>query len=184
MARMTKAIPENIKQRIVNIAAPFHGTAGCWDFPNSRNSRSGYGQMNTSIDGKSVIFTAHRASYEAFVGPIPAGMCICHRCDNPACFNPAHLFAGTFKDNMADMHAKGRGRDYAATAARGPAHGSITHPERLLRGIDHPKAKLTPEQVREIRSSPLGSYTLARTFGVSDGTISAIKRRLSWKHLD
>lgn len=67
-------------------------------------SRHGYG----SLTWKMKRLTAHRAAYECAVGPIPTGMVICHRCDTPACINPAHLFLGTQRENLRDMVAKGR----------------------------------------------------------------------------
>lgn len=64
----------------------------------------GYGQLNFN----GAITKAHRLSYAAFVGPITGGLFVCHKCDNPKCCNPAHLFLGTQQDNVADMVAKGR----------------------------------------------------------------------------
>jgi hypothetical protein len=78
---------------------------GCWVWTGAR-TRAGYGTLG--VDG-STRYT-HRLCYEEFVGPIPDGMRACHRCDNPPCCNPEHLFLGTDQDNMDDMWAKGRGR--------------------------------------------------------------------------
>ena len=78
---------------------------GCWNYI-FRTNNSGYGDI--CIDGKQV--RAHRLSYEHFVGIIPNGLLICHKCDNPSCVNPDHLYAGTQKDNIRDMFARGRDR--------------------------------------------------------------------------
>lgn len=75
--------------------------SGCWEWTRSK-ATNGYGRITNSL-------SAHRAAYELFVGPIPDGMQVCHRCDNPPCCNPAHLFLGTAADNAHDRDAKGRG---------------------------------------------------------------------------
>lgn len=77
---------------------------GCWDTTLARTKT----YPCIKIDGRNV--TLHRAAYECFVGPIPTGMCVLHRCDNPRCWRPAHLFIGTASDNMRDMVQKGRNR--------------------------------------------------------------------------
>lgn len=105
---------------------------------------------------------AHRLAYEVFVGPVPAEMDILHSCDNPACFNPEHLRAGTAKENSKDMIDRLRG----------------------CQGERAPWAKLTDEKVRKIRSLPApDSSTLAAQFRVSPTTIRHVLARRTWKHV-
>lgn len=78
---------------------------GCWLWSGAMR-KNGYG----SISYRNKTIPAHRFSYAAFVAPIPVGLHVCHRCDNPSCVNPDHLFVGTRSDNMIDCSKKGRHR--------------------------------------------------------------------------
>jgi hypothetical protein len=78
---------------------------GCWLWLGGEDSK-GYGRVGVPGTRKSMI--AHRAVYETHVGPIPPGMQLCHKCDTPACVNPAHMFLGTMSENITDMYRKGR----------------------------------------------------------------------------
>lgn len=136
------------------------GADDCWLWTSPWVNEGGYGLLG--IDGKSVL--AHRFSWELHNGPIPDGLCVLHRCDNPACCNPAHLFLGTRPDNSADMVTKGRSS----------------------RGSRSPAAKLTEEDVRVIRRRVAGceaQRTVAADFGVRPQTISKIVRRQRWRHV-
>jgi len=104
---------------------------------------------------------AHRIAYEQTVGPIPDGLIVCHRCDNPACVNPEHLFLGTHKDNAQDKVAKGR------------------HPI----GEGAPAAKLTERDVVAIRRDPRSHVEVAEAYGMSDWTIKDIRNRRIWRHI-
>ncbi len=123
---------------------------------------SGYGIIGHK--GRSVL--AHRLSWEESNGPIPAGLHALHKCDVPGCINPAHLFLGTNADNVADKCRKGR------AIGEGPV------------GEDHPHAKLSEAIVRVIRLSDRGQAALAREYGVSQATISLIKARKHWAHVE
>jgi hypothetical protein len=91
------------------------GMSDCWHYCGARN-QFGYGRM--TYRGR--LQVAHRLSYEAFVGPIPAGLSVLHRCDNPACINPEHLWLGTYSDNRRDCVTKGR-----HNLPRGEKHWSV-----------------------------------------------------------
>lgn len=129
--------------------------SGCWLWVGSK-TRDGYGVMSIGRQQ----FRAHRVSYEAFNRPLDDGEIVCHRCDTPTCINPAHLFAGTHKQNTADMAAKGR---------RGASKFG-----------DHPLYKIAPENRRDIREMRAAGDTLrviAARYGVSQQTISDICTR-------
>lgn len=134
------------------------GPNACWPWLAGR--ACGYGVVQ--VAGKQQ--KTHRLAFEKHHGPIPAGMFVCHSCDNPPCVNPAHLFLGSPKDNIEDMMQKGR-------QARG--HRTNT-------------AKLRAEQVLEIRRRYEGGelqQVLADEFGISNQLVSAIVLRQVWKHV-
>ena len=140
----------------VNRTAP----NGCWEWAGPRN-RDGYGHFQAG--GRSV--RAHRFSREMDAGPIPAGLCVCHRCDNPSCVRPDHLFVGTQAENLRDMHAKGRGR--------------------FPRGQDNGRSKLDEVSVRFIRAlrGKVPQRRLASMCGVSKTLVVLVQRREVWEHI-
>jgi hypothetical protein len=147
---------------------------GCWLWKGLLSA--GYGQLRV---GEKQI-GAHRYSWELHNGPIPEGLFICHRCDNRRCVRPDHLFLGTCRDNLLDALAKGR-------IAIGERSVSYTRPETRRRGSQNGLAKLTEEQVGEIRrryaAGGVTQLSLAQQFGVDRTLISLIVRRKGWKHV-
>lgn len=141
--------------------AKFTKSDGCWEW-NAYKSPDGYGTIR--IAGKTL--KAHRVAYHLYVGEIPAGMCVCHHCDNRKCVNPAHLFLGTNADNVHDRDNKGRGADTS--------------------GEKNGRAKLSEEQVIGIRTRHGEGATrcdLIREFGVSQATITRVLSRSNWANL-
>lgn len=141
------------------------GPDACWPYTSTRGV-AGYGRI--VVDGRTLA--AHRVAWEMVNGPIPEGLFICHRCDNPPCCNPRHLFAGTNSDNQRDAHAKGR-------VPPNPEMGSRP-------GEKNGSAKLTREQVlhvRELYAAGHRQVDLAAQFGVGQSQISKITRGDSWR---
>lgn len=132
----------------------------CWEWIGAKNAQ-GYGVLRVGESAR----LAHRIAYVAAYGPIAQWMCVLHRCDNPSCVRPDHLFVGTLADNNADMDAKGRRRS-------GPRRGSANH-----------NAKLTEADAFTIRASKAAGVELARKYGVSQTIISAVRLGRTWKHV-
>jgi hypothetical protein len=140
--------------------------SGCWIWTASLDGQ-GYGHFY--IDG--VTVTSSRAAYRFYVGPIPEGpgyhgTCVLHKCDNPLCVNPEHLFLGSNFDNVKDMDSKGR---------RG-INGLV--------GDRNPRAKVTNQEAREIydlvTSRVYRAVDIARLYGVAPKCVSDIKHKRTW----
>lgn len=145
---------------------------GCWEWTAGR-SGTGYGALSIRLPGGTpgklrwLQLKPHRVSWELHNGPIPDGLLVCHRCDNPPCVRPDHLFLGTHADNMRDMAMKKRAGGFRP-------------------GKAHPRAKMSDEIVRAVRylvAFGHSHHTVAECFGVTRPAVSQVIRRSNWKHV-
>lgn len=132
------------------------GPDACWYWKGKKDPTIYY---RTKLRGKEV--KVYRASWEFVNGPIPEGLCGLHKCDNPPCCNPSHIFVGTAIDNVQDRTRKGRS----------------------ARGAKNAWAKLTEQDVIEIRKSTETGTVLAIKYKLDATSISDIRRRKTWKHI-
>lgn len=128
------------------------GPGDCWQWTGAK-THGGYGVIGI---GHAHLLRAPRVSYEMHIGPIPPGMVIRHKCDNPPCVNPAHLEVGTLRDNTHDAVSRGRSRGSAR--------------------------KITDEQFIAIRESAGTVRAAAATFGVSSGFVSMVRNGRRQRH--
>lgn len=133
-------------------------TDSCWLWRGPFN-RAGYGKTRY----KQAHITAHRLSWLLFRGAIPDGQWVLHKCDNPKCVNPDHLFLGNAQANVDDMIDKGR-----KVVATGERHGN---------------AKLTKQMVQEIRTSTDTNAKLARALGLAPSCISKVRNGRAWRSI-
>ncbi len=160
-----KGVKEDIKIRFLRHVKKNVGPKKCWEWQGSSGGK-GYGYFQ--VDGIKML--AHRVSFKIFKGGIPEGsgfhgFCVCHKCDNPSCVRPVHLFLGTHLVNMKDRDQKGR---------RAPANGA-----------NHGMAKLQEREVIEIRrmAETFTQKELAKMFAASVSTVSMIINRKIWTHI-
>ena len=154
---MRPSTPEDFWRRVDK-------SGDCWPWLGPKD-RDGYGRL--TYQGRR-MHSAHRLSWKLANGPIPKGMCVCHRCDNPPCCNPAHLWLGTNQDNMDDKVSKGR------------------HSYRSHVGVENPNSKLTEDEVLDIRAARAfgaAQKDIAKAYNLEVSVISRITTRASWKHL-
>lgn len=134
---------------------------GCWEWTGAR-VEGGYGIFQAGGRAR----RAHRFLFTLQGNPVPAWLQVCHRCDNPSCVRPDHLFWGTAKENVRDCVIKGRRRP-----PLGAAHGMA----RLSDG--------DVIAIRRRRCAGEGGSDLGREYGVCPATISLIVNRKHWRHL-
>ena len=138
-------------------------TSQCLEWKGRRHNQ-GYGVFYTRGEGKTVL--AHRYVYEVANGPIPTGMMVCHKCDNPPCINIQHLYLGTAADNNRDMVKRGR-----------QAHGERCGQSKLTNGA----VKFIREHYQPPAKRIWTQAGLAREFGVSRAAIGYIVRGRNWR---
>lgn len=137
------------------------GDEECWPWTGSKFTNNPYGRLRRGAR----TFKAHRVAWELTHGVIPQEMLVCHRCDNPPCCNPAHLFVGSLADNNRDRHRKGRTK---LPDNRGERNGV---------------SKITLEIAQRIRSEHATGATLAdlgRRYGLCGTTVWAVVHRRTW----
>jgi hypothetical protein len=141
---------------------------GCWEWNGSRD-RHGYGRMQCTVGNKIHVKFAHRLAYKHFHPEWDETGGVLHSCDNPSCWNPAHLRTGNQKDNVQDMICRGRANPTGA------------------KGVRNSHAKLSEAQAYEAIGRFAEGETLrslADRFGVTETNVRLLVTRKSWRHLN
>jgi len=173
--RFNKKINKNGPLPDQSISA-YQGLSNCWQWT-AAQSTCGYGKFALCRDA----WTASRVAWMLFFDKSADGFSVCHMCDNPLCVNPDHLFLGTRKDNAQDRERKGRGN-----RPSGENHTSKLHPEKVKKGSNHPKAKLTENDILEIVNQRLSGRSItniSNQFNISRPSISQILWGWTWRHV-
>ena len=167
------AISENDKERFYNYVPTIPTERGCREWMGSKRPQ-GYGRLK--VGGKDV--PAHRLAYFLEYGECPLTLFVCHRCDNPICVEPTHLFLGTSLDNNRDMIAKGR-----AYYPSGDDHHAKRNPGRMQKGEARWNSKLKETDILAIRADKRILREIAADYGVGQPTIHKIKHGKAWSQI-
>ena len=170
------ALTADLVQRFWRKVDQSGGPDACWPWTATKRN-GGYGVLHIAGTKVGTVY-AHRVSRFIATGRDPLGFLICHRCDNPWCVNPAHLFEGSVADNVADMLAKKRP---TCLGKRQPHEAA-----KVLRGERIASAKLSADQVvtiRHLAGTGENSTTLGQRYGVDSSTVRQIVRREIWQHV-
>lgn len=158
---------------------------GCWLWTGYQEAD---GRGRILVNGRREM--VYRVAWTEIIGPIPDGLWVCHKCDNPSCVNPAHLFLGTAKDNTQDMLAKGRHRTdeekRVANLQRGDQHWLRRNPEKRRRGTQLAWTQLTVADVRSIRQlrgDGLSLSKIASQFNTTTANVHSIVTFRTWRHI-
>lgn len=168
--------PEQNREAFLRHVAIADGNA-CWSWTGARNPL-GYGLVRRRRVARNRFLLAHRLAWEIFVGPIPEDGQVLHKCDNPPCVRPDHLFVGDHFENMRDMRQKGRARNGVLS---GFYSNGGRWPDRS--GARNSRARLDASDVSELRNlSERGVPTsdLCERFGIRRSQVRRIVRGLSW----
>lgn len=164
---------QSIEKRFWAKVKKLPGKNACWEWTGAyRGGYSTFRVQDRQTAGSRVV-------YLLVFGRFAENLQVCHRCDNPRCVRPDHLFTGTPGDNLHDAVSKGR-------MANGVRNGSHTHPERVPRGQNHGMSKLTPMAVREIRKKVvkgISQRALGQEYGVSQRAVWAVIHQKTWAHV-
>lgn len=139
---------------------------GCWEWQAAK--AHGYGVIGKGGKGNGYVL-AHRAAWVLAHGPIPRGLLVCHRCDNPSCVRLSHLFLGTYSDNVRDMLRKGRRIEYDRRSSR------------------NPNARIDAKIVRRIRrlhACGLTQRAIGERVSTSCATVSRVLTGIAWRDVE
>jgi len=166
----------SIRKRLAKYTSKSEG-GGCWNWTGHLNEK-GYAMMSA---GRKISLRASRVVYLLKHGYFNEALYVCHKCDNPKCVNPDHLFLGTAKDNTHDMIQKNR-------MSRPPVHYGSTHPlvrnpQLSARGAKNGNSSIDDDRALQIYESEGSVRELSNRFGLSPSAIHSIKMKKTWRHI-